>query len=115
MKLSPNCCYCEKPHGKSSPLVFQSCDACQDERDKRATDASNGLMSVSCPRCDLQFSADATHSLTDAERDDIRVWLAECLRQASAATEGGNEELAERWQGRAKRAAAMIERTGGEK
>ena len=71
MKRSPNCCYCEKPHGKSFPLIFQSCDACQDARDKRATDASNGLMSVSCPRCDLQFSADATHSLTDAEREAI--------------------------------------------
>ena len=74
MKRSPNCCYCEKPHGKSFPLIFQSCDACQDARDKRATDASNGLMSVSCPRCDLQFSADATHSLTDAEREALE-WL----------------------------------------
>lgn len=72
MKRSPNCCYCEKPHGKSFPLIFQSCDACQDARDKRATDASNGLMTVSCPRCDLQFSADATHSLTDEEREAIR-------------------------------------------
>ena len=53
--------------------------------------------------------------LTDAERDDLRVWLAECLRQASTATEGANEELAERWNERAKRAAAMIERTGGGK
>ena len=53
-------------------------------------------------------------TLTDAERDDICVWLAECLRQASTATEGCNEELAERWTGRAKRAAAMIERLGGE-
>lgn len=52
--------------------------------------------------------------LTDAERDDLRVWLAECLRQASTATEGANHELAERWQGRAKRAAAMIDRLGGE-
>ena len=72
---SPNCCYCEKPHGKSFPLIFQSCDACQDARDKRATDASNGLITVSCPRCDLQFSADATHSLTDEEREAIK-WAA---------------------------------------
>jgi hypothetical protein len=71
MKRSPNCCYCEKPHGKSSPLVFQSCDACQDERDKREIAASNGLVSVSCPRCDLMFSADATPKLTDAEREAI--------------------------------------------
>ena len=51
--------------------------------------------------------------LTDAEREDLREWLAECLRQCSTATEGANEELAERWQGRAKRAAAMLERLGG--
>lgn len=57
-------------------------------------------------------AVDATKTLTDAEREDLQMWLAECLRQCSAATEGGNEELAERWQGRAKRAAAMIERTG---
>jgi len=49
------------------------------------------------------------------ERADLKMWLAECLRQASTATEGCNEELAERWQGRAKRAAAMIERLGGGK
>ena len=71
MKRSPNCCYCEKPHGKSFPLVFQSCDACQDERDKREIAASNGLVSVSCPRCDLMFSADVTPTLTDAEREAI--------------------------------------------
>lgn len=51
--------------------------------------------------------------LTDAEREDLAMWLAECLRQCSAATDGGNEELADRWQGRANRAAAMLERLGG--
>jgi hypothetical protein len=50
--------------------------------------------------------------LTDEEREDIKVWLAECLRQCSTATEGGESDLAERWQGRARRAAAMIERLG---
>lgn len=50
--------------------------------------------------------------LTDAERDDLRVWLTECLRQASTATEGCNEELADRWLGRSRRAAAMLERLG---
>lgn len=50
--------------------------------------------------------------LTDAERDDLRVWLTECLRQASTATEGANEELAERWLGRSRRAAALLERLG---
>ena len=49
-------------------------------------------------------------ALTDAEREDLAMWRAECLRQCSAATDGGNEELAERWQGRANRAAAMLER-----
>ena len=53
--------------------------------------------------------------LTDAEREDLAMWLAECLRQCIAATDGGNEELAERWQGRAKRTAAMLERLGGGK
>ena len=51
--------------------------------------------------------------LTDEERADLEMWLAECLRQASTATEGANDELAERWKERAKRAAAMIERLGG--
>lgn len=59
---------------------------------------------------DVTVTVDAT--LTDAERDDHRVWLAECLRQASTATEGGNEELAERWLGRSRRAAALLERLG---
>lgn len=59
---------------------------------------------------DVTVTVDAT--LTDAERDDHRVWLAECLRQASAATEGGNEELAERWLGRSRRAASLLERLG---
>jgi hypothetical protein len=61
------------------------------------------------------FSRQATHpqpTLTDEERADLNVWLAECLRQCSTATEGGESDLAERWQGRARRAAAMIERLG---
>ena len=65
--------------------------------------------------CDGNVTVTMDATLTDAEMDDLRVWLAECLRQASTATEGANEELAERWQERAKRAAAMIERTGGGK
>ena len=52
---STNCCYCERPHGKSAPLIFQSCDACQDERAKRAIDSSK--------------------SLTDEEREAIK-WAA---------------------------------------
>ena len=34
--------------------------------------------------------------LAGAECDDLRAWLAECLPQASTATEGCNVELAER-------------------
>ena len=83
MKRSPNCCYCEKPHGKSFPLIFQACDACQDERDKRAADASNGLVSVSCPRCDLMFSADVTPRLTDAEWEAIDTAEASLLREST--------------------------------
>ncbi len=51
-------------------------------------------------------------TLTAEERADLNVWLAECLRQCSTATEGGESDSAERWQGRARRAAAMIERLG---
>ena len=64
--------------------------------------------------CDGSVTVTMDATLTDAERTDLELWLAECLRQCSAATEGGNAELAERWQGRASRAAAMLERTGGE-
>ena len=53
--------------------------------------------------------------LTDAEREDVRMWMTECLRQCSAATDGGDPEAAERWSGRATRAAAMLERQGGER
>ena len=63
--------------------------------------------------CDGNVTVTMDATLTDAEREDLQMWLAECLRQCSTATEGANEELAERWQGRAKRAAAMIERLGG--
>lgn len=52
--------------------------------------------------------------LTDEERVDVAMWLHECLRQCSLATDGGNEEVAERWNQRAKRAAALLDRIGGE-
>jgi hypothetical protein len=52
--------------------------------------------------------------LTDEERVDVAMWMSECLRQCSLATDGGNEEVAERWSQRAKRAAALLERVGGE-
>jgi hypothetical protein len=49
-------------------------------------------------------------TLTDAERVDVAMWLSECLRQCSLATDGGSEEVAERWRNRSKRAAEMLER-----
>lgn len=52
-------------------------------------------------------------TLTDEEGDDLRVWIAECMRQCSTATDGGNEELAERWRGRAHRAMSLLVRMGG--
>ena len=52
-------------------------------------------------------------TLTDEERVDVAMWMSECLRQCSLATDGGNEEVAERWSQRAKRAAALLERVGG--
>lgn len=113
MKLSPNFCYCEKPHGKSSPLVFQSCDACQDERDKRATDASNGLMSVSCPRCDLQFSADATHSLTDEEREALGEMAEICDSRERLSIHHQLGDEADHWRCRAATVRGILTRTGG--
>lgn len=110
MKRSPNCCYCEKPHGKSFPLIFQSCDACQDARDKREIAASNGLVSVSCPRCDLMFSADATLNLTDAER--------EAIERGYCSLMGVEDMSAEctRWDAEAAAVLrGLLERTGGEK
>ncbi len=74
---------------------------------------ANDIISRIEEECDRIDAARPASTLSDAERQDIRVWLAECLRQCSTATEGCNEELAERWQERAKRAAAMIERLGG--
>ena len=53
--------------------------------------------------------------LTDAELGDLEYWLAECLRQCSVATEGCNHDIAERWNDRAARAAAMLNRLGGGK
>ena len=57
----------------------------------------------------VAVTMDAT--LTDEERDDLQYWLAECLRQCIAATEGGSEDIAERWQERANRVACLLDRT----
>jgi hypothetical protein len=49
-------------------------------------------------------------TLTDEERDDITIWLAECLRQCSATTGLENGDVAERWRHRALRAGHMLTR-----
>ncbi len=49
-------------------------------------------------------------TLTDEERDDITIWLAECLRQCSATTGLENGDVAERWRNRALRAGRMLTR-----
>ena len=49
-------------------------------------------------------------TLTDAERDDITIWLAECLRQCSATTGLENGDVAERWRHRALRAGHILTR-----
>ena len=74
----------------------------------------DATLSLLCKRDGSQVvtvTMDAT--LTDAEMDDLRAWLLDCLRRVSTLTEGGNVALAERWKERAKRAAAMIERLSG--
>lgn len=50
-------------------------------------------------------------TLTDAEREDLRMWRTECLRQFADATDGGDPEAAERWSGRAERAAQILTRS----
>ena len=86
-------------------------DAMLRERSRAGQNSSDGTDSAA--KCTERDSANHDAALTDAERDDLRVWSAECVRQASTAMDGGNEELAERWMGRAWRAAAMIERLRG--
>lgn len=53
----------------------------------------------------------ASLRLTDAELEDIRMWRTECQRQCGGATDGGDQELAERWSGRAERAAHILTRS----
>jgi hypothetical protein len=48
--------------------------------------------------------------LTDEEREDLQMWVAECMRQCSNATDGNDWDAAERWSGKAVRAAQMLER-----
>ena len=66
---SPNCVHCGKSHGRPLRWIFESCDACDAERNQEMIDASERLFTASCPRCDLLFSVDARPTLTDAERE----------------------------------------------
>ena len=75
---SPNCVRCGKPHGRPLRWIFESCDACEAERDQEMIDASAGLMTASCPRCDLLFSVESQPTLTDEEREAVETavrWL----------------------------------------
>ena len=71
---SPNCVRCGKPHGRPLRWIFESCDACDAERDQEMTDASAGLTTASCPRCDLLFSVESPPTLTDAEREAVELF-----------------------------------------
>lgn len=73
---SPNCVHCGKPHGRSLRWILESCDACDAERDQEMIDASAGLVTASCPRCDLLFSVESPPTLTDAERAAIKGCIA---------------------------------------
>ena len=68
---SPNCVHCGKLHGRPLRWIFESCDACDAERNQEMIDASERLVTASCPRCDLLFSVDARPTLTDAEREAV--------------------------------------------
>jgi hypothetical protein len=72
---SPNCVHCRKPHGRPLRWIFESCDACDAERDQEMIDASAGLRTASCPRCDLLFSVETQPTLTDSEREAVE-WFA---------------------------------------
>jgi hypothetical protein len=48
--------------------------------------------------------------LTAEEREDLQMRISECLGQCRNATDGNDWGAAERWSGRAARAAKMLER-----
>ena len=73
---SPDCMHCGQPHGRPLRWIFESCDACDAKRDREMVAASEGLVTASCPRCDLQFSVDARPTLTDMERECLK-WAEE--------------------------------------
>jgi len=73
MKTGPSkdCIYCGKPHEKTHPRHFEACAECEETRNQRMIEASSGLDTASCPRCDLLFSVAARPTLTDEEREAI--------------------------------------------
>lgn len=79
---SPDCMHCGKPHGKPLRWIFASCDACDAKSDQQMSDVSDGLITASCPRCDLLFSVDMKTTLTDAEREAVEI--AENLAKSAA-------------------------------
>ncbi len=74
------------------------------------------LVGDGCEHCNPAMMIDilreqiAEMRLTDEERDDITIWLAECLRQYSATQGLENGDVAERWRHRALRAGHMLKR-----
>lgn len=79
-------------------------------------DMSGATMARLSQKCDCPAPDNAAIQdiLTDEELEDIRMWRTECQRQCGAATAGNDSDAAERWSGRAARAAALLERLGGE-
>lgn len=83
---SPNCVHCDKPHGRPLRWIFESCDACDAKRDQEMIDASAGLLTASCPRCDLLFSVEPQPALTNAEREAVAFGIACVTIDKHAAT-----------------------------
>ena len=91
MKTEPSkdCIYCGKPHEKTQPKHFEACAECEETHNQRMIEASSGLDTASCPRCDLLFSVAARPTLTDEERDAIdyfgwQPWPKDAAQKAAA-------------------------------
>ena len=100
---SPNCVHCGKRHGRPLRWIFESCDACDAERDQEMIDASAGLMTASCPRCDLLFSVESQPTLTDEEREAVECGI-ELIREWHAGDDPKRRDATLR---------GLLERLGG--
>jgi hypothetical protein len=119
-RLSQKCDCPAQENAARQDKVFSTQDMTNTERAAagRVADEDRGLLqrlgdtpvAHATPR---EGSEQAGGTLTDEDREDLHMWLCECLRLCSSATDGGDPEAAERWSGRAVRAAAMLERQGG--